>query len=98
MMKININGTEYPCQMTMGAVLRFKHETGKEVSEVGSNDLSDLVTLIWCCVVSACNAEGTQFEMDLAKFADSMDLETLNQFFMDETADKKKEPAGSPRA
>lgn len=98
MQKININGKEYPCQMTMGAVRRFKSETGREVSELGSKDLSDLVVLIWCCVVSACNAKDVQFDMDLEKFADSMDLQTIGQFFNEDVDDKKKDSTESLKA
>ena len=99
MQKIIINDKEYPCQMTMGAVRRFKNETGKEVSEIGGSDVSDLVTLIWCCVVSACNAKDIPFDMDLEKFADSMDLQTVNQFFKEDAEDdKKKDSTASPKA
>ena len=31
--EVTINGTAYPCRPTMGAMLRFKKETGKEVTE-----------------------------------------------------------------
>ena len=31
--EVTINGAKYPCRPTMGAMLRFKKETGKTVSE-----------------------------------------------------------------
>ena len=40
--EVTINGTAYPCRPTMGAMLRFKKETGKEVTEITSNSLTDL--------------------------------------------------------
>ena len=54
MNKIRIGGKEYPCQMTMGALLRFKKETGREVTEVKGDSISDMITLLWCCVASVC--------------------------------------------
>ena len=34
MKKIQVYGKEYPMRMTMGAMRRFKQETGMEVSEM----------------------------------------------------------------
>ena len=45
--EITINGKAYPCRQTMGAMLRFKQETGKEVTELG-NSFSDLCVFLWC--------------------------------------------------
>ena len=50
--EIMINGKAYPCRQTMGAMLRFKKETGKEVTELG-NSLSDMFAYLFCCVASA---------------------------------------------
>lgn len=79
MQKISINGRELPCRMTMGALRRFKAESGKEVSEIGS-EVSEIGTLLWACVASACKADGIEFGMSVDDFADLVDLETINQF------------------
>ena len=78
MKRIQINGKEYPVRMTMGALLRFKRETGKDVSEVKPTDVADMVILMWCCVASACKADGVDFSLSLEEFADSLDPENLN--------------------
>lgn len=70
-MTVTINGTEYPIRMTMGALLRFKQETGKELNE--ANGITDNATLIWCCIKSACKCEGKNFDMSLMDFADNVD-------------------------
>ena len=70
-MTVTINGTEYPIRMTMGALLRFKQETGKELNE--ANGITDNATLIWCCIKSACKYEGKDFDMSLMDFADNVD-------------------------
>ena len=47
--EITVNGKAYPCRQTMGAMLRFKRESGKEVTEI-KGEVSDLCTYLWCCV------------------------------------------------
>lgn len=46
MKKITIKGKEYPCRITMGAMVRFKRESGKDVSEISKSDVSDLVLFL----------------------------------------------------
>lgn len=78
MAKINvtINGEEYPIKMTMGAMLRFKQETGKEIND-GGLGLTENATLIWCCIKSACAHEKRPFDMSLMDFADSIDVKDI---------------------
>lgn len=55
----------------MGAMLRFKRETGKEVTEI-KGEVSDLCTYLWCCVASASKHDGIDFDLSLMDFADSI--------------------------
>lgn len=71
--EITINGEAYPCSPTMGAMLRFKQETGKEITEIDPTSLTDLCTYLWCCIVSAAKREGKPFNYSLMDFADSVD-------------------------
>ena len=71
-----IDGKAYPCRQTMGAMLRFKQETGKEVTEIDGG-LSDMCTFLWCCIASACKADGVDFDMSLMEFADSLTPEQM---------------------
>lgn len=75
--KIEVNGASYPCRMTMGAMLRFKRETGKEVSELDTNSLSDLAVLLWCCVASASSADKMDFNLSLMDFCDNLSEEDM---------------------
>lgn len=77
--EIKIDGKEYPCRQTMGAMLRFKQETGKEVTEIGGN-LSDICAYLFCCVASACRKDNVPFDMSLMDFADSITPDDLNQW------------------
>ena len=75
--EIMIDGKAYPCRQTMGAMLRFKKETGKEVTEI-SDSLSDMFAYLYCCTASACKKDGVKFNMTLMDFADSLTPEDLN--------------------
>ena len=74
--EITIGGKRYPCRQTMGAMLRFKRETGKEVTEIGQS-VSDLCAFLWCCTASACNADGIGFGYTLDDFADLVTAEQM---------------------
>lgn len=75
--EITVNGTAYPCSPTMGAMLRFKRETGREITEIDASSFSDLCTYLWCCVKSAAKREGKPFDMALMDFADSLTPEDM---------------------
>lgn len=75
--EVTINGVAYPCRPTMGAMLRFKKETGKEVTEITSNSLTDLCTYLYCCVASASAADSVDFKMSLMDFADALNPEEM---------------------
>lgn len=70
--EITIDGTTYPCTPTMGAMLRFKQETGREITEIDSGSFTDLCTYLWCCIKSAAKREGKPFDMSLMDFADAI--------------------------
>mgnify|MGYP003372087118 CR=1 FL=1 len=69
---INVAGGEYPCYVTMGAMMRFKDCTGREVTTI-KDSVSDLCTYMFCCVQSACARENVEFKLNLTEFADSLD-------------------------
>lgn len=91
MKRIFINGKEYPCRITMGAMLRFKRETGKDASELKETDVAELVTFLWCCIASASKADDVEFGMSLMDFADKLEPETLTGFY---TSMSEDAPAG----
>lgn len=71
-LSINVAGKSYPARVTMGALLRFKRETGREASDIGAGDTSDSVVFMWCCAASACAADGVPFPYSLMDFADRL--------------------------
>ena len=78
-----------PCFSTMGAMLRFKRETGKEATTVDGSSLTDLVTYVWCCALSASALEGEPLKMSLEDFADRLqpaDIEAWSKQMAEENA------------
>ena len=79
-----------PGRITMGAMIRFKKETGRDVSELKQGDLSDMIMFVFCCTKSACNADKEKFDMTFDDFADSLDPESINDFYADMQDSQKK--------
>lgn len=75
-----VDGKEYPCYPTMGAMLRFKQQTGREITEMDPASFSDLCTYLHCCVASASRREGKEFDMSLMDFADALTPDQMTQW------------------
>lgn len=75
---VTSDGREWPCRMTLGAMRRFKAETGRDVSKM--EDAADMAVLVWCCVKSACNADGVAMDATLEDFCDRLDVESVEAF------------------
>lgn len=88
-MKITIKGNEYPSRVTLGALVRFKQETGFDVSQL-KDDISDVAMFMYCCVVSASSADGVPFNVEFLDFADNVSVEDLTKFKAAQQGDSKK--------
>lgn len=64
----------------MGAMLRFKQQTGKEITQIDPGSFTDLCTYLYCCVASAAKREGKAFDMALMDFADAISPEQMEQW------------------
>lgn len=80
MKKIFYQGRELPCYITMGTMVRFKRETGRDVSTIQDGDIADLVVLLWCAIKAACGAEGIPFDTPFDLFADTLTVEVMQDF------------------
>lgn len=89
MNKVALYGKEYPNRVTMGAMIDFKRDTGKDVNEIG-NDVEMLTRFMYCCVRSACRADKADFALTFEEFADGIDLSEFNSF-QSEMTDKNEE-------
>lgn len=98
--EVNINGNAYPCRLTMGAMLLFKQQTGREATTIATDAISDLIIFIWCCIKSACRHDRIDFQLTLDDFADGITPEEAGVIFSvinDETEaqpDEGKKKAG----
>lgn len=100
MKTVNINGKDYPARFVMGAMLLYKRETGKDVSELRQDDVEGMLTLMWCCIKCACQAEKTDFPYDFETFCNTItpqDVEAWNRTMADGDG-KKKAAAEKPAA
>lgn len=70
---VKIGSYDYPCRLTLGSMLYFKRETGREVGEMAEGSLSDAAVLLYSCVKSASRADGVPFEFTLDDFADRLE-------------------------
>lgn len=98
---VTIEGKEYPIKNTMGAMLRFTQETGKEVNEVSTSSSLSAV-YAWCCIKSACDHDKVDFDMSLMEFADSISVNEVTDILLalsasDEKASPKTEKEKSEK-
>lgn len=64
---------------TMGAMVRYKRLSGRDVSEI-TTDLTELMMFMYCCVQSASAVDKVDFDMSFEDFADRIDLSDFNSF------------------
>lgn len=101
MNRIRIEGNEYPCYITLGAMLQYKRMTGHEVTDMDGAELSLLIILLFCCIQSCCRKEGITFPYkDEMEMADRMDQNDLigwqSQTFKQDETDVDPKKKGSP--
>ena len=87
---IRLQGRDIPCYVTMGALVRFKEETGQDAAYVHDMGVEGSLVLLWCCVKSACVREGVPFDMDKQTFFDNLTEEDISGVFLEETEEQKK--------
>lgn len=64
---IIIDGKEYPCFRTLAANFDFKDATGKEVTAIAPDSITELTTYLWAVVRGACRRKGVEFPYDNAR-------------------------------
>ncbi len=67
---IEVGDNAYPCRLTMGAILFFKHNTDKDVAQLENGNLEEMLMLMWCCMKSASRANGMEMDIDFDLFCD----------------------------
>lgn len=90
MKTVQINGTEYPFRVTMGAMLRFKRVHGMDLGELAPTDVEGLLKFIWCCICSASSVDGREFALSFEEFADRITPETFEALCAELNGDGQK--------
>lgn len=76
MKKITIRGIEYPCRITIGAMVAYKRETGEDVSSFKGDDMEKLGLLVFHSFRSTCRACSIDFPFSSAdEILDYIDME-----------------------
>lgn len=89
---VTIKDHRYPVRVTMGAMLDFKRETGKDVSEMEDGDLETLLMWMWCCMRSASRADGIAFDYGFDETCDLLTPDAVASWNAAQAEeDKKKE-------
>ena len=88
-------GEEFPVEINLGAMLLFKKETGKEVTDADMGGLSDLTHLLWAGTVSASEVAGVKFDYTPQQFANRLTPEALTQWSARLAEDQKAESGES---
>lgn len=79
-LEVIVNGESFPCFPTMGAMLRFKEKTGREVTEIKGHEISMVCIYLWCVVKSACERQKRKFDYTVQDFLDAIDSETMSEW------------------
>jgi hypothetical protein len=92
-MPIKVKDKEYPIRPTMWALLQFKREKGKNVSELNDTDLEDLLYWTWLCVTSSCKQDGIAFDIPFEEYIEFVQDSPMEMLVSDKIEDVKKKTA-----
>lgn len=92
---ITIGGVKYPCRLTLGVIKAFKEQTGKELSDIGT-DMVALGTLIHIAAGKSCQKEKKPFPWQTTdELLDDLDLAHMpalvEELFGQQQADASQE-------
>lgn len=76
---IQVGERTYPFRMTLGAMLRFKRVTGKDLAKeaLDDGDIEEVAALLYACVASASVADKVPFDMSFEEFCDNLSAEDM---------------------
>ena len=76
---IQVGDHSYPFRMTLGAMLRFKRATGKDLAKDALDDgnIEEVAQLLYACLASASAADKVSFDMSFEDFCDQLSAEDM---------------------
>ena len=75
---IQVGDRTYPFRMTLGAMLRFKRATGREVADLDDSNVEEVAILLHACLASTCAADKIPFDLSVEEFCDMISVEDLD--------------------
>lgn len=97
---IEVGDRKYPFRMTLGAMLRFKRATGKEVTELNEESVEEMASFLYACLASACAADKVPFSYTFDEFCDLLsveDMEAMRDLLTGEEAHAPEEGPGEEK-
>ena len=101
---IQVGDRSYPFRMTLGAMLRFKRVTGKDLAKEALDDgnLEEVAALLYACVASASAADKVPFDMSFEDFCDNLsneDMDAMQELLVepDEATPAESEGSGEQK-
>ena len=92
-------GRELPARSTMGALVMFKDMAGFDISQgIKSLDAVTLTMLLYCCIKSACRADGIEFTATFEEFCDRITPEDITAWFTASNVVDEKKTAARAKA
>lgn len=76
---IQIGDRTYPFRMTLGAMLRFKRVSGKEVSEIDETNTEEVAQLLYACIASSSAADKVPFSLSFDEFCDLATVQDITE-------------------
>ena len=76
---IQIGDRTYPFRMTLGAMLRFKRVTGKEVTEIDETNTEEVAQLLYACIASSSAADKVPFDLTFEDFCDLATVQDITE-------------------
>lgn len=92
-MNIKIRGKEYPIETTMWALLQFKRDKGKALSELKDEDEEDMIYYTWLCVRGACMRAGIEFNLSFEDYTIHVEGDPTEALLMSKIGGSKKKNA-----
>lgn len=76
---IQVGDRVYPFRMTLGAMIRFKRVTGKDLAreELDSGNIEEVAQLLYACLASASVADRIPFSLTFDEFCDNLSAEDM---------------------
>lgn len=90
---VEIDGVSYRANGSLGAMLLFKEQTGKEVNEI--NGLSDTIVWLWCCVKSGSAKSSNPLTLSCQEFADACTMDVLDEWTKAQATDRESKKKSS---